>query len=187
MRKQLEDTKKELDSFYSLKNKDGVEEKEKALATDYLNWVQKKTRIIANEKSFVIPDHITIKRGDVFWIEFGYNIDEEFGGRHPGIILRRGGNTVFVVPLSTQEPNEQQKSNGNYVEIPRVYDFKNIKRWVNVLNATPISIQRIDFTSNKGNVKGFVLDKINEAMDKTGLWRIKKNSGSMKKSKESVK
>jgi hypothetical protein len=46
-------------------------------------------------------------------------------------------------------------------------------RWVNVLNATPISIQRFDFSTH-GNVKGPVLDDINEAMEKTGLWKVKK-------------
>ena len=35
--------------------------------------------MIINEKNFSIPDGTHIKRGDVYWIEFGFNIDEEFG------------------------------------------------------------------------------------------------------------
>jgi mRNA-degrading endonuclease toxin of MazEF toxin-antitoxin module len=172
----LKSAKEELDSFHELKSV-SQDAKEIELAKEYLTWVQKKTTMILNEKNFSLPEDIKlweIKRGSVFWAEFGYNIDEEFGGRHPALVLRRGGNTVIVLPLSTQEPTEDQKNSGIYVEIPKVWGFRNMTRWVNVLNATPISIQRIDFSGNRGNVKGPDLDNINKAMEKAGLWSIKK-------------
>ena len=80
------------------------------------------------------------------------------------------------MPLSTQEPTNDQKKSGIYVEIKKVWGFKNMTRWVNVLNSTPISIQRFDFASNKGNVKGADLDAINEAIEKSGLWGVKKKN-----------
>ena len=167
--KALEQAKIKLDEFYDA-NKEKIG-KPYDLATGYLEWVAKKTEIIKNEKSFQIPSGITIKRGSVFWAELGHNIDEEFGGRHPVVVLRVGGRTAIVVPLSTQEPTEEQKKSGIYAEIKRVYGLKPMKRWANVLNTMPISIQRFDFNSSYGNVKGEDLDRINEAMKNSGLWR----------------
>jgi mRNA-degrading endonuclease toxin of MazEF toxin-antitoxin module len=167
----LDVAKNQLDLYYGSKTT-LTDEEEKNLVRSYFSWIQKKTEIITNEKSFSIPAGVTIKRGSVFWIEFGYNIDQEFGGRHPGIVLRQGGNTAIVVPLSTQEPTENQKQSGLYAEISRVYEFTRMRRWVNVLNAAPISIQRFDFSDTIGNVKGPELDKINEAMVKSGLWKL---------------
>ncbi|MGZ0051335.1 type II toxin-antitoxin system PemK/MazF family toxin [Brevibacillus gelatini] len=163
----LQQAKDALDEFY--KAKETTTGKEYDLACDYLDWVNRKTGIVLNEKAFTIPEGIKIKRGDVYWIHFGYNIDEELGGKHPGIVLRKGGNTAIVVPLSTQEPTPDQLASGIYVEIDRVYNFKKLRRWVNVLNSMPISIQRFDF-STVGNIKGYELDKINAAMKKSGLW-----------------
>lgn len=163
----LEEAKKELDKFYR-KFKD-ANKKRKSFACDFFNWIQKKTEMILNEKNFQEPENVEIKRGYVFWIDFGVNIGEEFGGRHPGIILKRGGNTVIVVPLSTKTPTEKQLESGTYVKVNRVYGFKKMTRWVNVLNIMPVSIQRIDFDSNIGDVKGIVLDEISEAIKKSGI------------------
>ncbi len=171
MDKALEQAKIKLDEFYD-ENKDKAG-KPYDLAKGYLEWTAKKTEIIKNEKAFQIKPEIQnkLKRGSVFWAELGHNIDEEFGGRHPVAILRMGGKTAIVVPLSTQEPTEEQKKSGIYAEIKKVYGFKSMKRWANVLNTMPISIQRFDFNSNNGNIKGPDLDRINEAMKKSKLWR----------------
>lgn len=173
MQNSLNTAKDKLDSYYQAKS-ELTTEKEIDLVRTYFQWIGKKTDLIANEKSFVVPAGVDIKRGSVFWIEFGYNVDEELGGRHPGVVLRRGGNTAIVIPLSTQEPTATQKASGIYAEISRVYSFKNVKRWANVLNTIPVSIQRFDFSATIGNIKGPELDKINDAMAKAGLWASKK-------------
>lgn len=171
MKKALDSAKLKLDNYYET-NKDLKEDsKEAYLVKTYFNWIEQKTDIISNEKDFSTPDGVDIKRGSVFWIEFGYNIDQELGGKHPGIILRTGGRTAIVLPLSTQEPSQAELDSGIYVEVDRVYGFKPMKRWVNVLNAMPVSIQRFDFSSKSGNVKGYVLDKIKDGMAKSGLWK----------------
>lgn len=166
----LDNAKSELDNFYAQKSIQ-EDDKIKNLACDYLEWVGTKTNLVLNEKDFTVPEGAVIKRGYVFWTEFGYNVAEEYGGRHPSLVLRRGGDTAIVLPLSTQEPTSSQLESGIYVEIKKVYGLKPLKRWVNVLNATPVSIQRFDYSNEPANVKGFVLDEINEAMKKSGLWR----------------
>ena len=39
-----------------------------------------------------------------------------------------------------------------------------MERWTNVLRLQNVSIQRIDMTASIGNVKGTVLDAINDAL-----------------------
>ena len=38
-----------------------------------------------------------------------------------------------------------------------------MRRWVNIFNINPISIERIDFAKKKGNIKGTDLDNISKA------------------------
>ena len=155
-----------LNEFYSLFNST---EKKIALACDYFRWVRQKTQMIMDEDTFQEPKAVDVKRGSVCWIHFGFNVGEEFGGKHPGIVLRKGRKTIVVVPLTTKQPTQKLLDGGTYVEVDKVYGFKRMNRWVNVLNITPVSIQRIDYSSDFGDVKGYVLDNISTAIMKSGL------------------
>ena len=44
---------------------------------DYLKWIDTKTKIILNSQSFLKKSKEYIVRGDVVWVEFGFNIGEE--------------------------------------------------------------------------------------------------------------
>lgn len=134
---------------------------------NYYAWLTKKTQLIIDEPNYMCNDYDKLNRGSVFWIEFGFNVGNEFGGRHPAIILRKTGNSIFVIPLSSQEPS---KIKNYHVKVNRVYGFKNIIRWANVLKLQNVSIQRIDFKSSIGNIKGHVLDDINEALKKSHIF-----------------
>lgn len=136
-------------------------------ASLFLSWLNTKTKIIKDEKIFVKPDNFELKRGKVVWVDFGFNIGEEFGGRHPAVILRVSGQKVFVMPLSSQQPDDPDKD--MFVEVDKVYGFKPMKRWINVLNMVGISIQRIDYSSNVGSVNGKVLDNISKSLRKVGI------------------
>lgn len=151
-----------------------------ARAKSYLEWIDVKTETIINENTFTLPTGITlvqgmqirrpanpneklVQRGTVLWMDFGENIGQEFSGRHPGLILKIGGQTAIVVPLSSQTPTTAQLQSGIYAKIDHVYNFTPMTRWANVLNTTALSIQRFHFTSF-GNVKGTVLDNVKTAM-----------------------
>ncbi len=48
-----------------------------------------------------------------------------------------------------------------------------MSRRVNALNITPVSIQRIDYNSDFGDVKGYVMDNITTAInDQTGSFKV---------------
>ncbi|WP_266016227.1 type II toxin-antitoxin system PemK/MazF family toxin, partial [Klebsiella pneumoniae] len=94
----------------------------------------------------------------VVWIDFGFNIADEFGGKHPAIIYRPSGNQVFVFPLTTQPPNSRNKD--LFVKVDYIKNFKKMDRWVNILNLKCVSVQRIDFTSDVGEVNGKVMNDL---------------------------
>ena len=64
-----------------------------------------------------------------------------------------------------------QLSSKTYVELGKIYNFKTMRRWVNIFNINPISIERIDFTKRKGNIKGTDLDNISKAFLDSDLFK----------------
>lgn len=128
---------------------------------NYYQWFSTKTQLVIDEPHYKCTTESNLKRGSVVWIEFGFNIGNEFGGRHPAIILRKTGSSIFVVPLSSQEPSEKKDY---HVKIDKVYGFKDMIRWTNVLKLQNVSIQRVDTSASIGNVKGTVLNDINSAL-----------------------
>ena len=138
---------------------------------DYLEWIDKKTKIIINSPEFLQKSKECIIIGDVVWVEFGFNIGEEFSGRHPAVILKNGGKTLLVLPITSKQPTPQQLASKIYIELGKIYNFKSMRRWVNIFNICPISIERIDFTKKKGNIKGTDLDSISKAFLNSDLFK----------------
>lgn len=139
-------------------------------AHTFLEWIKRQTEIIKDEKAFSVSaeDDLEVKRGNVVWVDFGFNIADEFGGKHPAIIFRRSGSQIFVFPLTTQPPKDGQKD--LFVKVPYVHNFKKKDRWTNVLNLKCVSIQRIDFNSKPfGKVNGKVLADISRVWQRKGI------------------
>lgn len=170
-----------LKELYKLRSSPDIEAVTLEKTKSYFTWIETKTGIIMNESSFTLPSDIIlvqgmkmlrnsdylgkrlVQRGSVLWMEFGENIGQEFSGKHPGLVLKIGGETAIVIPLSSQTPTMDQKNSGIYAEVPHVYNFTSMTRWANVLNITALSIQRFHF-EKVGSVKGIVLDNVKEAM-----------------------
>ena len=103
----------------------------------------------------------------------GFNIGEEFSGRHPAVVLKNGGKTLLVLPITSKQPTEKQLASKTYVELSKIYNFKSMRRWVNIFNINPISIERIDFSKKKGNIKGIDLDNISKAFLDSDLFKYR--------------
>lgn len=166
----LNTAKSSLDSYYEIHKADDFSN-QRNTPKDYLEWVDKKTKIIINSPRFIKKSKEYIVRGDVVWVEFGFNIGEEFSGRHPAVVLKNGGKTLLVLPITSKQPTEKQLSSNTYIELGKIYNFKSMKRWVNIFNICPISIERIDFTKKKGNVKGDDLDNISKSFLDSDLFK----------------
>ena len=51
---------------------------------------------ISFEDTMLIAKKILFKRGNVVWVDFGFNIGNEFGGMHPAVILKNFEKELFV-------------------------------------------------------------------------------------------
>jgi mRNA-degrading endonuclease toxin of MazEF toxin-antitoxin module len=115
----------------------------------------------------VIIHNTILRRGNVVWVEFGYNIGAEFGGKHPAIIIKNCGKTLIVIPLSSQQPTPSMQKTS--VAVPKVYNFPLKARWTNVTRITPISVIRIDFGSDVGSVSNSILKDISNTLVANGI------------------
>ena len=166
----LQKAKSSLEDFYKL-HKNDIFSSSKNNPKEYLKWIDTKTQILINSQFFIEKSKEAILRGDVVWVEFGFNIGDEFSGRHPAVILKNGGKTLIVLPITSKQPTEKQLASNIYIELDKIFNFKKMQRWVNIFNIQPISIERIDFSQKKGNVKGNDLDKISKALLSSDLFK----------------
>ena len=152
------------------------------------NYALKKNNYIFNntniskEDAMLLTKKVLLKRGNVVWIDFGFNIGNEFGGMHPAIILKNFDNEIFVLPISSKKPKEYKKLEQDYhnkkitleecikkkgqiteiVQIDNIYRFKDMIRWANITRMKKVSILRMNFNGTIGKVDGKYLSTINE-------------------------
>ena len=137
---------------------------------------------ISKTDTVLLANKILFKRGNVVWIDFGFNIGNEFGGMHPAIILKNFGNELFVLPISSKEPKEFIKLEQEYkegkitfdecekrknqiteiIQIDSIYRFKDMTRWANITRMKKVSLLRLNFNGTIGKVDGRYLNMINE-------------------------
>ncbi len=163
-----------------------LDRKLKSIVND--NYILKNNNYIFNNMTITKGDvlllakRILFKRGNVVWIDFGFNIGNEFGGMHPAIILKNFNSELFVLPISSKEPKEfikieQEYKNGKItleeckekkskikevVEIDSIYRFKDMIRWANITRMKKVSILRLNFNGTIGKIDGKYLSIINE-------------------------
>lgn len=122
------------------------------------------------------------KRGNVVWIDFGFNVGNEFGGMHPAVILKNFDNDLFVVPISSKKPLEYVKieeklannelSKKEYdnkkeaiteiVEILNINGFRKMQRWARITRMKKVSMLRVNFSGTIGTLEGKDMDIIAE-------------------------
>ncbi len=137
---------------------------------------------ISKEDTMLLTRKVLLKRGNVVWIDFGFNIGNEFGGIHPAIILKNFDNELFVLPISSKKPKEYKKLEQDYhnkkitleecekkkgqiteiVQIDNIYRFKDLTRWANITRMKKVSILRLNFNGTIGKVDGKYLSMVNE-------------------------
>ena len=139
----------------------------KVIADNKFEYVIDKSKDMNDEDIKELASLLVIKRTAVVWIEFGFNVGKEFGGKHPALILKYVGDNIIVAPLSSKKPKEIK---GFHVRVNNVMKFNKKKtRWINIHRILPVSINRIDFNSAIGSVRGEVLDDISEAIKNYGV------------------
>ncbi len=137
---------------------------------------------ISKKDTMLLVKKILLNRGNVVWIDFGFNIGNEFGGMHPAVILKNFDSELFVLPISSKKPKEYIKIEQDYnygritfeeceekkskitevIQIDNIYRFKNMTRWANITRMKKVSILRLNFDGTIGKVDGKYLNTINE-------------------------
>jgi len=161
-----------------------LETKLKNIVNKY--YVLKNNNYVFNDKNINIIDamliakEILFKRGNVVWIDFGFNIGNEFGGMHPAIIVKNFNKELLVLPVSSKKPKEYIKIEREYengkitlqecenrkkqitevVQIDSIYRFKSMTRWINITRIKKVSILRMDFNGTIGKIDGKYMSNI---------------------------
>jgi len=144
------------------------------------NYTLKKNKYIFNntnisiEETKLLVKYIIFKRGNVVWIDFGFNIGNEFGGKHPAVIIKNFDNELFVLPISSKKPSEYSKIEQEYInskisleecekqkreineiiQFDKIFGFKEMTRWARIARMKKISMLRLDFLGTIGAVSG---------------------------------
>lgn len=137
---------------------------------------------ISNDDVRLLMKYILFKRGNVIWLDFGFNIGNEFGGMHPAVILKNFDNDLFVIPISSKKPPEYIKldqdlqnnviSKEKYkerknaiteiIELIKINGYRNMLRWARITRMKKVSMLRVNFSGTIGTLDGTDMDKISE-------------------------
>lgn len=150
---------KEITSFAYNKNKPEIQVK----IDKYYSRSNNGDKYIRNSSPIDISDayellhNLIFIRGNVVWVEFGFNIGCEFGGKHPAIILKNLGEALIVAPLTSGTLTNPKPSE---VIIDMVFNLPRRDRYTNITRITPISIYRVDLNSPVGSIRSSKMKEI---------------------------
>lgn len=127
-------------------------------------YVRNKTEM-TSEDATTIYCAMYLQPRKIVWIDFGFNIGKEFGGRHPAVILKNvGNNTLIVSPLSTNSNNLAPSKTVVTLSSKDVYNMSAEKnRFMSINRITNVSVYRVDTTSKVGSL---CKEKYNELIEK---------------------
>lgn len=152
------------------------------------NYIVKKNYRVFNnpnisyDEAMLITRSVLLKRGNVVWIDFGFNIGNEFGGMHPAVILKNFDKDLFVLPVSSKKPIEYERiekdlDNKNItkeecnkrkdkiteiVQLDNIVGFKAMTRWANITRMRKVSILRLNFSGTIGRIDGKYMSEISK-------------------------
>lgn len=143
-----------------------------SIISNYYNFDTLSQQYVISVKKSSVPEpdvelimrSLVLIRKTVIWVDFGYNIGTEFGGRHPAIILKNLKDSLVVIPLSSQEPKKMDYS----VKVDKVYGFPEMPRWANVTRIIQVSLSRVHL-EKIGDVKPAVMQEISAKLKSCGI------------------
>lgn len=97
-----------------------------------------------------------LKKRNIVWVDFGFNIGKEFGGKHPAIILKNLNNDVLIVaPVSTNVDGRHSASDTEVIfSGSDMYDMPSVReRFTHISRVTPVSVYRIDTSSTVASLR----------------------------------
>ena len=137
---------------------------------------------ISIEDTKILMKYVLFRRGNVVWIDFGFNIGNEFGGMHPAVILKNFDKDLFVVPISSKKPIEytriekdledgkitkeeckkQKDKITEIIELEKINGFRKMLRWARITRMKKVSILRVNFSGTIGTLDGKDMNSISD-------------------------
>lgn len=82
-------------------------------------WLKQYVNYVRFEEKFEPKKNISYKRGDIVFVNFGFNIDAEFGGEHYAVVIDKenahNSSTITVIPLSSFKQKNELHPNDLYL------------------------------------------------------------------------
>ncbi len=82
-------------------------------------WISQYANYLSFEEKFVPTQNISYSRGDIIFVNFGFNIGAELGGAHYAVVIDKishhNSSTVTVIPLSSLKPGKKIHPNDLYI------------------------------------------------------------------------
>lgn len=110
----------------------------------FINWLNRHNKYLRDETTFDPSVQNAFRRGDVIYIDFGFNVGKELGGLHWSVVIQNDNKTahnIVVVPLSSVKTGK--KVHPNDADLGIINGLNN-KQAMGILNQiTTISKMRI--------------------------------------------
>lgn len=152
------------------------------------NYIFNNTQI-SYDDAMLITRKILLKRGNVVWVDFGFNIGNEFGGMHPAVILKNFDNELFVVPISSKKPKEyikieqdleneliteeeckkRKEKINSILQIDSIYRFKEMTRWADITRIKKVSLLRLNYSGTIGKISGNYINSLSNKISKVSV------------------
>jgi len=75
------------------------------------SWIHTWSKLLRYENSFISSNLGHFKRGEVIYVDFGFNVGNEFGGIHYAIVVEKSNSArdrkIVVIPLTSLDTHER--------------------------------------------------------------------------------
>lgn len=130
----------------------------------FVNWIEIMVGFFKKESS---PRPLfDYRRGQVIWVDFGFNVGYEFGGDHPAIVLidtPPNNQKVLVLPLTSKPP---KKPFAHHVHVGKLHGLKP-DHWATVYEIRSVDKLRTRMDAHASPVSGAMLDRISNTIVQT--------------------
>lgn len=85
------------------------------------DWIIKWAMLLKNESTFNPATLRKYRQGEIILVDFGFNVDGEFGGRHYAVVLEKNNNpkssVVLVAPITSYDAAKNEKVHPTNVDL----------------------------------------------------------------------
>lgn len=136
-----------------------------------LDWIRRQIEYMNFSEKFKL--RYDLKKGEIYEIDFGLNINTEFSNRHYGVVLKDSNEfdpQVLVCPLKSNHRGPHPRSD---IDIGYIKDLHSSNTTLAVINQIrPIDKLRI-YTNHKiGNANGLMLAEATNEADSNTIPRL---------------